>query len=420
MLDHTSAAASGDLYGIIAAAGIDYQRFGREADRSDAILELSARVASDDHEAKRQRGGRGGHRVERTTLLPRPEGAYSHAANAIGRRSCRGNNVNCQALVIRPSSLGDIVHALPIVHDLKRHRPGIEIDWVAEEQFTSLVALNRGVRRVIPLALRRWRQSLLVRNTWREFVAFRRELKLVPYDVVIDLQEQLKGALVAWLAQGPVHGPDRASIREPVATVVYRHTHRIDTRQHLIDRCRQLAGKALGYEPSGEPRFDLAPHPEPSPQESRFAVCLHATSRTDKLWPESYWRALMGELARAGMRVLLVSGNDEEAKRSVRLAEGNPAATVLARRELPALAALLARADLVCGVDTGLTHLAAALGTPTIAIFIATDPRLAGVERASKRARDVGGIGSVPTPDEISLIANDLSGGARNNRDPAR
>ena len=128
----------------------------------------------------------------------------------------------------------------------------------------------------------------------------------------------------------------------------------------------------------------------------------------------------MGELARAGMRVLLVSGNDEEAKRSVRLAEGNPAATVLARRELPALAALLARADLVCGVDTGLTHLAAALGTPTIAIFIATDPRLAGVERASKRARDVGGIGTVPTPDEISLIANDLSGGARNNRDPAR
>ena len=120
------------------------------------------------------------------------------------------------------------------------------------------------------------------------------------------------------------------------------------------------------------------------------------------------------------MRVLLVSGNDEEAKRSVRLAEGNGAATVLPRRELPAIAALLAHADLVCGVDTGLTHLAAALGTPTIAIFIATDPRLAGVERASKRARDVGGIGSVPTPDEISLIANDLSGGARNNRDPAR
>ena len=92
------------------------------------------------------------------------------------------------------------MHALPIVHDLKRHRPGIEIDWVAEEQFTSLVALNRGVRRVIPLALRRWRRSMLVRSTWRELGAFRRELKLARYDIVIDLQEQLKGALIASLA----------------------------------------------------------------------------------------------------------------------------------------------------------------------------------------------------------------------------
>lgn len=325
--------------------------------------------------------------------------------------------MNCQVLVIRPSSLGDIVHALPIVHDLKRHRPGVQIDWVAEEQFTSLVALNRGVRRVIPLALRRWRRSALVRTTWRELSAFRRDLKLERYDVVIDLQEQLKGALIAWLARGPAHGPDMASIREPIASVMYRHTHRIDPRQHLIDRCRQLAGKALGYEPSGEPRFDLAPPAQTVPQESPFAVCLHATSRTDKLWPEPHWRALIGDLAQAGMRVLLVSGNDEEARRSVRLAEASLAATVLPRCELPALAALLARADLVCGVDTGLTHLAAALGTPTIAVFIATDPRLAGVERASKRARDVGGIGIVPAPDQIFTIANELSRGPRDSPD---
>jgi heptosyltransferase-1 len=318
--------------------------------------------------------------------------------------------------VIRPSSLGDIVHALPIVHDLKRHRPGIAVDWVAEEQFASLVALNRGVRRVIPFALRRWRRSVLARTTWRELAVFRRELKLARYDVVIDLQEQFKGALVAWLARGHSHGLDRASIREPVASAMYRHTHRIDPKQHLIDRCRQLAGKALGYEPVGEPRFDLAPPPEPSEPESRLAVCLHATSRSDKLWPEPHWRALIARLAGAGMRVLLLSGSEDETKRSVRLAQGSPAA-VLPRRELPALAALLARADLVCGVDTGLTHLAAALRTPTIAIFTATDPHLAGVERASSRGRDAGGIGIVPTPDEILSIANELCGAARDGVD---
>src|SRR5450631_1255634 len=162
------------------------------------------------------------------------------------------------ALIIRPSSLGDIVHAMPIVHDLWQHHPGIVIDWVAEEPFAGLIALNRGVRRVVPVALRRWRHHLLSRATWREFAVFRRQLSSYRYTAVIDLQEQVKGALLAWLAQGPVHGPDRASIREPVASFFYQHRYRIDPNQHLIDRCRQLAARAFGYVADGPPRFDLA------------------------------------------------------------------------------------------------------------------------------------------------------------------
>ena len=311
-----------------------------------------------------------------------------------------------RALIIRPSSLGDIVHAMPIVHDLARHRPGISIDWVAEEAFAPLVSLNRGVRRVVPLALRRWRHAAFSRSTWREFGAFRRELQLERYDAVLDLQEQVKGALVAWLAHGPAHGPDRASIREPLATTMYRHVHRIDPRQHLIDRCRELAGKALAYEPAGAPRFDLTP-----PRIDRqppYAVCLHATSRTDKLWPEAHWRELIGELARMEMSVLLPWGNAEEAQRSERLAGASPNARVVPRRELPELAAMLARAELVCGVDTGLTHLAAALGTPTISLFTATDPRLAGVERAGVCTRDLGGVGVIPLPRQAIAAANEL------------
>ncbi len=316
------------------------------------------------------------------------------------------------ALIIRPSSLGDIVHAMPIVHDLSRHHPGIVIDWVCEEPFVGLVGLNRGVRRVIPVALRRWRHHLLSRATWREFAVFRRQLASYRYTAVIDLQEQVKGALLASLARGPVHGPDRASIREPAATIAYRRRHRVNPEQHLIDRCRQLAGFTFGYEPDGPPHFDLVPPPLHDAPTSRYVVCLHATSRADKLWPKSNWKQLIGHFTAAGFTVVLPWGSADEAARSTALAAGMANALVPQLRSLPKLAALLAHAELVCGVDTGLTHLAAALEVPTISLFVATDPRLAGVERASERTRDLGGIGVVPTLDEVIAAAATLMCGA--------
>jgi heptosyltransferase-1 len=312
------------------------------------------------------------------------------------------------ALIIRPSSLGDIVHALPIVHDLARHRPGMAIDWVAEESFAGLVALNHGVRRVIPVALRRWRHHLLARATWSEFATFRRQLAGERYAAVIDLQEQVKGSLLAWLARGPVHGPDRASIREPVATLAHRWHHRIDPDQHLIDRCRQLAGAAFGFEPDGPPRFDIVPPPIHDAPAVRYVVFLHATSRADKLWPVPAWAALIDHFSAAGFTVVLPWGSADEAARSTALAGGRSEVLVPAHRSVPKLAALLAHAELVCGVDTGLTHLAAALKVPTIALFVATDPQLAGVERASMRARDLGGHGVAPSPAEVIAAAGEI------------
>jgi len=313
------------------------------------------------------------------------------------------------ALIIRPSSLGDIVHALPIVHDLTRQRPGIAVDWVAEESFAALVALNHGVRRVIPMALRRWRARLLSRATWREMAAFRRDLEAESYSAVIDLQEQVKGALIAGLARGPVHGPDRASIREPLATLAYRHTHRIDPDRHLIDRCRALAGATFGYEPAGTPHFDLSPPGLRDSPAARYAIFVHATSRDDKLWPEPNWRALIAHFTREGLAVLLPWGDAVERSRSERLAAGIAGAQVPDRRPLQELAALFSGAELVCGVDTGLVHLAAAIGAPTVSLFVATDPRLAGVERSSVRARDLGGIGEVPTPAQVIAAAADIA-----------
>jgi heptosyltransferase-1 len=305
------------------------------------------------------------------------------------------------ALIIRPSSLGDIVHALPIVHDLHEHCPGITIDWVAEEAFAALVHLNKGVRRVIPVALRRWRHDALARSTWQEWAAFRRDLARERYDAIIDLQEQIKGALLAWLARGPVHGFDRRSVREPIVTLLYAHRHRIDPARHLIDRCRRLAGKTFGYEPSGAPRFGLEAPPQDGAPESPYAVFVHATSRDDKLWPEADWKALLERAVSAGFTVVLPWGSAEEQARSQRIAQGVGGSVIPPRRSLPELASLLARAVWVVGVDTGLTHLAAALGTPTVAIFTVTDPELAGVARATALARDLGGMGNVPTCGQV-------------------
>ena len=304
-------------------------------------------------------------------------------------------------LIVRPSSLGDIVHALPIVHDLLGQQPGVAIDWVVEEAFTGLVRLHRGVRRVIPVALRRWRHALFARATWREFSAFRGQISIERYDAVLDLQEQVKGALIAALAHGPIHGPDRKSVREPIVTALYRHRHRIDPEQHLIDRCRRLAGEAFGYAPAGMPRFGLDAPLEGDPPDSPYAVFLHATSREDKLWPEADWRTLVERVTGAGFVVVLPWGSEEERSRAERLACDDRAMVLPARRSLPEMASLLARAVWVVGVDTGLTHLAAALGTPTIAIFTATDPRLAGVARASAVGRDLGSVGIVPDVEDV-------------------
>ena len=316
-------------------------------------------------------------------------------------------------LVVRPSSLGDVVHALALVADVRTHRPELAVDWVAETAFASLVKLNPDVRRVVPVGLRQWRHHLAARATWRELASFRRALRRDDYLAILDLQEQVKGALIACLARGVRHGPDRASIREPVATLAHHVHHAIDPNQHMIDRCRQLAAAALGYRAEGPPRFGIVPPPRAAGDdapERPYIVLVHATSRDSKLWPEAHWRSLIGKFAAAGFATLLPWGNEVELARSERLAAGTPMAQVPLppRRDLPALAGLLARAELVVGVDTGLVHLASALGTPTIALFGATDPALCGVEHANPRARDLGGIGSVPLPEAVAEAAGAL------------
>ena len=308
-------------------------------------------------------------------------------------------------LVVRPSSLGDLVYAMALVADLRAHRPDLAVDWVAEESFAPVVAMNKNIRRVIPVALRRWRARMHRPSTWREFREFRRALRGERYLAILDLQEQVKGAILARIARGVRHGLDRANIREPIATLLHDAHHAIDKRQHFVVRSRALAAAALGYTLDHAPSFGLAA-PPPSAADiappGRYLVFFHATSRREKLWPEAHWRALARHLTNAGYAVLLPWGTDDEHARSKRIAEGIAGAIVPPRQPLTALASVIARACGVVGVDTGLVHLAAALGTPTIALFTATDPALAGVAVAGAHACDLGAEGRVPAPEAVA------------------
>jgi heptosyltransferase-1 len=314
-------------------------------------------------------------------------------------------------LVVRPSSLGDIVHALALVADVHAHRPDLAVDWVAETGFVPLVELHPGIRRIVPVALRRWRHHPFAASTWREFGSFRRDLRSERYVAVLDLQEQVKGALIARMARGVRHGPDRASIREPVASFAHDVHHAIDPDQHFVARCRQLAAASLGYRAEGPPRFGLVPPPSPAGTLPRgpYAVFVHGTSRADKLWPDAHWRRLIESFAASGRAVVLPWGSEAERARSERYAAaGGDVHVPTTRLTLPALAGLLARADLAVGVDTGLVHLAAALGTPTVSLFVATDPSRCGVGIAGPHARDVGGRATAPTPDAVAQAAGEL------------
>jgi len=228
-------------------------------------------------------------------------------------------------LLIKTSSLGDVVHNLPVVSDICARFPRAHIDWVVEEAYADIAGMHRGVRRVIPVALRRWRANVLRPAHWREFGQFRHALSGMRYDCVIDTQGLIKSALLARAASGTRHGYAAACAREPLAAKFYDVTHVVARDLHAVVRNRRLAALALGYELPGTLDYGIAAPAGAAAIEQRpYCVLLHATSRADKLWPETAWVQLGSELARRGYALVLPWGSAFERERSARLARDLP------------------------------------------------------------------------------------------------
>jgi len=282
-----------------------------------------------------------------------------------------------RVLVIKTSSLGDVIHTLPALTDAARALPGIRFDWVVEEAFAPIPAWHGAVTQVIPVALRRWRRQLLTRRTRHEWRRFREHLQRADYDRVIDAQGLLKSAVLTRLANGTRHGLDRLSAREPLAALAYQVSHAVPSGQHAIERVRQLFAAALDY-PAPVNELDYGIYTGDPGDETPRLVFLHATSWPSKHWPEAYWVRLIELATAAGYAVLLPWGSADELARAQRLGAVSALVEVPPAMDLNELAGRFASARGAVAVDTGLGHLAAAFSLPTVSLYGATDAALTG------------------------------------------
>jgi heptosyltransferase-1 len=286
-------------------------------------------------------------------------------------------------LIVRTSSLGDLVHMLPAMTDIAQHVPGAKIDWLAEEAFAEIPSWHPGVTNVIKVAHRRWRKSWWSAAVRAERKRLRERLRDTRYDIVLDMQALLKSAWLVRQAEGVRHGLDWRSAREPLASLFYDVRHKVGFWQPAVVRQRTLAGLAFGYTPTGKPDFGLQHfarqahfpgHGGAGSPSAGYAIIMPSASRPDKLWPEADWHAVFERLQEAGCRLRVLAGNELEADRAAKLIQGIDAAEVVPRMNLTSIAQLLAGARLMVGLDSGLTHLSAALGRPTIGIYRASTP----------------------------------------------
>jgi len=301
--------------------------------------------------------------------------------------------------------MGDVVHALPMVSDIACTFPNARIDWVVEEGFADIPRLHPAVTRVLPIALRRWRRHPLSRRCWSELLAARSALRETRYHTVIDAQGLLKSAVVAWSARGPVSGFAAGSAREPLAALLYSRRVVVDPDQHAVDRNRRLGAAALDYALEGPEDYGIGQRVRqlkagPPFDEDGAVLLLTNASRATKLWPDTHWSALEQALARRGMMSLLAWGSPAEYLATRERVGRMQAARLLPRATLAQVAALSGRVALVVGLDTGLTHLAAAVGAPTVGIFCDYDPGLVGL-RGSARVASLGGVGQVPAVEAV-------------------
>lgn len=326
-------------------------------------------------------------------------------------------------LIVKLSSLGDVVHAMPAVQDIRRALPQAEIDWVVERGFAPLVRRCEGVSRVIECELRRWRKAPWSGDTRRAFAAFKADLQCDAYDAVLDLQGLSKSALVAWLARLTPTGKRYAMANQTEGSGYEAPTRWVadvavplPSHIHALTRSRELSARALAYALPTSTSFGLlaqmgtqlaatqnvASTAHTTSTGGGVVAFVHGTSRADKLWPVAHWIALGQALHAQGLSVALPHGSNEELQRAKQIATALPNAVVWPRLGLDALVDALAACVGVIGVDSGLSHIAVALDLPHVQLYNFDTAWRTGPLAGSGPARQLSVFGS-PTPSQQAV-----------------
>ena len=284
-----------------------------------------------------------------------------------------------RVLLVKTSSLGDVVHTLPALTDAQCAVPGIQFDWVVEEGFAEIPAWHPAVSQVIPVAIRRWRKHPFQTLRSGEWQRFKSRLRETRYDLAIDAQGLLKSAWLTRYVDASVAGLDRESAREPLAARFYDRRYAVARDQHALERVRQLFAQALGYAaPETAANYGLDRNQLATPSDQPYLLFLHGTTWPSKHWPERYWRELAERMSEFGWAIRLPWGNADEKARAERIADGLASVSVLPRLNLGGIAKVVAGARACVAVDTGLGHLAAALDVPCISLYGPTLPGRVG------------------------------------------
>lgn len=307
-------------------------------------------------------------------------------------------------LIVRTSSLGDLVHILPAISDISQHVPDAQIDWIVEDSFTEIPGWHDAINQVIPVSHRKWRKNWWSKQTRQQRHALKQDLSSRKYDIILDMQGLMKSIWLVRQTNGLRHGLNLTSAREPLASFFYKIKHKVKFWQPAVTRQRLLASLALGYTYSGPPDYGLQKFINTANIQP-YAVIMPSASRDDKLWAQSNWHLVFKHLQNLGLAIKVVSGNDIEIQRAKQLAQGFDNIEIMPRMNLTNVAELIASSSIMIGLDSGITHLSAGLSRPTIAIYIASTPLRTPLQGVAYTA-SLGERGNPPSAQTILAAIN--------------